>query len=117
MKSYPSNELPLADLLQFAADNGLTTSIDLRNRITAGRIDIVEGQIVDACYGGLLADEAVIAALTSGDLSLLRGRQPKRSAPRRVGMSTSQLLGEAARRKSEPAQRIAPRYRTGNSSF
>jgi hypothetical protein len=102
MDSYPSNELPLADLIRFAADNGLTASIDLRSRLTAGRIDIREGQVIDAQLGGLSAEPAVYAAMASGDLHVLRGRKPKRSAPRRIELTTAELLHEGMRRKSEP---------------
>jgi hypothetical protein len=102
MKSYPTNDLPLADLLQFAADNGLTASIDLRNCLTAGRIDIREGQIVDACFGGLVAEQAVYAAIRSGDLSVHRGRARRSSAASRITTPTHELIREGLRRKSGP---------------
>ncbi len=102
MKSLPTNDLPLADILQFAADNGLTASIDLRNRVTAGRIDIREGQIIDAYFGGLVAEQAVYAAIRSADLSVHRGHARRRSVPSKITLSTQELLREGLRRKSEP---------------
>jgi TonB family protein len=97
MKSLPTNQLPLADLLRFAADNQLTTALDLRSDLTAGRIDIRDGEIIDAKFGGLVAEQAVYAALRSGSLSVIPGRAPRRSAPKHVTLTTNQLLLEAAR--------------------
>jgi len=95
MDSYPSNELPLPDLLRFAAKNRLTASIDMRSQLTAGRIDIRDGQVIDAQLGGLSQELAVYAAISSADLRVLRGRTPKRSAPCRMVLTTEQLLRQA----------------------
>lgn len=103
--SYPAHELPLDELLRFAAENRITAAIDLRSSITAGRIDIVHGEVVDAAFGGLICEAAVCAALDSKSLQVLRGRTPPRSLARRVRSSTTQILAEWKSRRDGASTR------------
>lgn len=92
MQSYPENGLALEDLLLCAAEHRVTAALDLRSDLTAGRIDIVSGDVIDAVFGGLVCEAAIHAALSSTSLQILRGRTPRSSAPRRVRASTQQIL-------------------------
>lgn len=92
MQSYPENGLALEDLLLCAAEHRVTAALDLRSDLTAGRIDIVGGDVIDAVFGGLVCEAAIHAALSSTSLQILRGRTPRSSAPRRVRASTLQIL-------------------------
>jgi hypothetical protein len=98
--SFPAVGLPLEDLLKTAEEQRLTTALDLRSDMTAGRIDIVQGEIVDAVFGGLQGEEAVYAALRCDSLHVNPGRTPKGSAARRIRLSTSEILSRSTQRKS-----------------
>ena len=99
LSSFPDNELPLADLLRYAADQSVTAAIDLRSDLTVGRIDIVRGQIVDAVFGGLTCEEAVYAAMCSPTLRVNRGRAPASRTIHRTQLSTKQILDEGLKRR------------------
>lgn len=99
MNSFPANELPLEDLLQSAASRRITATLNLESDLTVGHIDIVNGEVVDAAFGGLEREEAIYAALRSKTLRIRRGRAPRLPATRRIMLSTERLLAESAQHR------------------
>ncbi|HEY5957954.1 MAG TPA: energy transducer TonB [Polyangiaceae bacterium] len=97
-----TDELPLSDLIRFAAENRLTAALELRSRLVAGRISIRDGEVIDAVFGGLEGEAAIHAAMASRSLSVFRGRPPSRSAARRVFAPLQELVGSVIPRKSSP---------------
>jgi hypothetical protein len=100
MNSFPANELPLEDLLESAAIRRIIAILNLESDFTVGHIDIVNGEVVDAAFGGLEREEAVYAALRSTTLRIRRGRAPKLPATRRITLSTERLLAQSAQRRT-----------------
>jgi hypothetical protein len=101
-----TDELPLSDLIRFAAANRLTAALELRSQIAAGRISIRDGEVIDAVFGGLEGEAALHAALASRSLSVFRGRPPNASAARNIFASVPELLSSVIPRKSAPRASI-----------
>lgn len=100
MHSFPANGLPLDETLEDAAKKSITVTLTLESDLTMGHIDIIDGEIVDASFGGLEREEAVYAALRSRSLKIRRGGMPKPSSVRRIQSSTAQILAAPARRQA-----------------
>lgn len=100
MHSFPANGLPLDETLEDAAKKGITVTLTLESDLTVGHIDIVNGEVVDASFGGLEREAAVYAAMRSPSLRIRRGRMPKPSSVRRLQLSTVQIRAAAEQRKA-----------------
>jgi len=92
----------LKELLRFACDHRLTASVELRSEQVVGRIDIRQGEVIDAAFGGLVGVDAVRAALCRSLLTMRRGRDPSRAAVRRIYTPTARLLDEGIKVQLEP---------------
>lgn len=100
MHSFPANGLPLEETLEDAAKKSITITLTLESDLTVGHIDIVDGEVVDASFGGLEREEAVYAALRSPSLKIRRGRAPKASSAKRLQLSAGQILAATGQRRT-----------------
>jgi hypothetical protein len=100
MHSFPTDGLPLEETLEDAAKKSVTITLTLESALTVGHIEIVDGAVMNASFGGLEGEAAVYAALRSRSLKIRRGGMPKPSSVGGIQLSAAQILAAADQRKA-----------------
>lgn len=93
-------ELPLPDIIQLVSVSGKTGMFLLEDGGSSGEIYLRDGQIVHACVGDLVGEEAIyeLAIWKEGDFVFTPGKDTEETT---IQKSNTNLLMEAARRIDE----------------